>query len=233
MNHRVILGMMLLLFALSGVKGAEFKFQVRHDHGLKSCRGELLFAEDEVVFTAANQKHSRTWSYRDIQQIGLTAADQLTLLTYEDRKLLLGKDRSFRFLLTQGTADQALWSFLQGKVTRPLVSDVIPSEIPAKYKIPVKHQRRVIGTEGFLEIAERYVIYRTRVKGDSRIWRYEEIDSIGSTGPYQLRITTMERVHGEIGGDKNYIFNLKERLAPEAYDFIWWKLNGPKISSVR
>jgi len=28
----------------------------------------------------------------------------------------------------------------------------------------------------------------------------------------------------------NFVFSLKERLVPEAYDFIWWKINGPQIS---
>lgn len=233
MNKRILWGILILLFVLPQTKAAEFRFQVKHHHGLKSCQGELLFTESTVSFTATKKGHSRTWNYQDIQQIGLLTADQLTILTYEDRQWLFGKDRDFRFRVMQGKLDGNLWTFLQGKVTKPLVSDVIPTNYPYKFRIPAKHQRRLTGTEGFLELSDQYVIYRTATNGDSRIWPYEDIDSIGSTGAYQLRITGMERVHGEIGGEKNYIFNLKEKLEPEVYDFIWWKLNGSKISAVR
>ena len=82
-----------------------------------------------------------------------------------------------------------------------------------------------------LEIGDQYVIYKTNVPKDSRIWRYQDISSVGTTGPYQLRFTSMDRTEGEFGGERNFVFSLKERLAAEAYDFIWWKINGSQISS--
>ena len=88
------------------------------------------------------------------------------------------------------------------------------------------------GTQGTIEITDSFVVYRTAALSDSRIWRFENINSVGSTGPYQLRLTTMERVNGEHGGEKNFVFDLKERLNKEAYDFVWWKLNGPEISAI-
>jgi hypothetical protein len=41
----------------------------------------------------------------------------------------------------------------------------------------------------------------------------------------------MDRAEGESGGERNFVFILKERLTTETYDFIWWKINGPQISS--
>ena len=68
-------------------------------------------------------------------------------------------------------------------------------------------------------------------QSDSRIWRYEDLSSIGSTGAFQLRLSTTERTQGEYGGEKNFIFDLIRRLDPEIYDFLWRKINLPRINS--
>jgi hypothetical protein len=52
----------------------------------------------------------------------------------------------------------------------------------------------------------------------------------GFPGPYQLRLTSMDRTQGETGAERNFVFSLKQKLQPAIYDFIWWKINGPKIS---
>ncbi len=152
-------------------------------------------------------------------------------MTYEDRKLEFGKDKSFNFELLDGTVSESLLTLLQGKLTKPLVSEIIPADIKGRYEIPVKHQHALGGCQGTLEISDQYVIYRTDNKTHSRIWKYADLSSVGSTGPFQLRLTTMERVNGEYGSDRNFIFDLKRRMDPMTYDFIWWKLNGPQIAS--
>jgi len=41
----------------------------------------------------------------------------------------------------------------------------------------------------------------------------------------------MERTNGEYGAAKNFVFDLKRRLDTEIYDFLWRKINLPRISS--
>ena len=41
----------------------------------------------------------------------------------------------------------------------------------------------------------------------------------------------MERTQGEHGAEKNFIFDLKRRLDPDVYDFLWGKINLPRINS--
>ncbi len=41
----------------------------------------------------------------------------------------------------------------------------------------------------------------------------------------------MKRTQGQYGADKNLIFDLKHRLDHEIYDFLWRKINLPRISS--
>jgi hypothetical protein len=230
MTHLMV-GFAGFLAAGATVKAQEVKFAVRHDHAIRSCLGELIFGDTAVEYRTAEKKHARVWSYEDIQQVGLLGPRKISILTYEDSRWKLGKDRDYRFEVIDGEITPALWTMLQSRLTRPLVSSIIPMDIAPRFAIPVKHVRRFGGTQGALEISEEYVIYRTEVEGDSRVWRYRDISSVGTTGLYQLRVTTMDRVDGEFGSERNFVFSLKRALEPEIYDFLWWKINGPHISS--
>jgi hypothetical protein len=226
---RFFLAFMLVGGSAPGAE--EFRFPVTHDHTFRECRGELVFRADGVEFLTPEKKHARAWKYEDIQQVGLLSSNEIVILTYEDRKWELGRDRDFRFQITKGTIPLSFFTFLQARLSRPLVSAIFPSGNTPAYQIPVKHERWLTGSQGTLEVCDQYVVYRTPAKGDSRIWRYEDISSIGTTGPYQLRLTAMDRVQGEFGGDRNFVFTIKGKLAPEIYDFLWWKINGAQISS--
>ena len=221
------LGVLLLMGPMLAAQ--EASFPVRHRHLLRSSRGELIFGAAGIEYRTKEKKHARSWKYEDIQQLGLLGAKEVSILTYEDDKWKFGKDRIFRFEITSGEITPALWSALQARLKRPLVSAVIPPDVIPKYAIPAKHLLGFGGSEGSLELAEHYIIYRTDAPKDARIWRYQDISSIGSTGPYQLRLTTMDRVNGESGGERNFVFSLKKRLPAEAYDFVWWKINGPQL----
>ena len=233
---RVVLSLWLggLLLVCSTLQAQEVSFPVRHSCLLRLLRhrtGELIFGETGIEYRTKAKGDARTWKYEDIQQLGLLSSKELTIITYEDSKWKLGKDLFYRFKITNGEITPALWSQLQAKLKRPVVSALIPPDIVPKFAIPVKHLRGFSGTQGMLAIGDEYIIYKTAVPKDSRIWRYKDISSVGTTGPYQMRLTSMDRAENESGGERNFVFSLKERLAPEAYDFIWWKINGPQISS--
>ena len=230
---RVALSLWLggILVLSSTLQAQEVRFPVRHDRMLWDRTGELIFGETGIEYRTKNKGDARTWKYEDIQQLGLLSPKELTILTYEDSKWKLGKDLFYRFKITSGEMTPALWTRLQAKLKRPVVSALIPQDIAPKFTIPVKHLRGFGGTQGMLEIGDEYILYKTAVPKDSRIWRYEDISSVGTTGPYQVRLTSMDRAENESGSERNFVFSLKERLAPKAYDFIWWKINGPQISS--
>ena len=220
-----------LLLVSSALQAQEVRFPVRHGRLLRDCTGELIFGETGIEYRSNDKADARIWKYEDIQQLGLLGPKELTIITYEDSKWKLGKDLFYRFTITTGEITPALWTQLQAKLKRPVVSALIPPDIASKFTIPVKHLRGFGGTQGMLEIGDEYIIYKTTVPKDSRIWRYRDISSVGTTGPYQMRITSIDRTDNESGSERNFVFSLKERLVPEAYDFIWWKINGPQISS--
>ncbi len=219
------------LGAFGPVMAEETRLAAKHDHLFRSCKGQLIFNENGVQYETKEAKHARNWNYADIQQLGIEPG-KVTVLTYRDRLLYMGKDERFTFEVTEGQVKDPLRAFLEERLTRPLVSSVLPAETPAEYRIPVKHRKAFRGTEGVLELADRYVIYRTKDPRDARIWQYDEIISVGSTGPYQLRITAMERTGGEYGGGKNFVFDLKGELPDVAYDYLWNKINRPRIDGV-
>jgi hypothetical protein len=230
MRRGLLLSLFVLGCTLFPTFAEETRFQVRHDHGIRSCRGELVFRDDGMEYVTSHKKDARTWNYLDIQQLGLVGDKKIAVLTYEDRKLQFGKDKIFNFELTE-SIPPSLWNSVQARLTKPVVSALIPALPEARYQLPVKHQHSLGGCQGKLEIGEQYVVYETPQKSDSRVWRYEDLSSIGSTGPFQLRLSSMERTNGEYGAEKNFIFDLKRRLDPEVYDFLWRKINLPRISS--
>ena len=225
MRRGIFLSLLVLGSTLHPVFAEEIRFQVKHDHGLRSCRGELVFRDDGVEYLTSHKEDARTWNYVDIQQLGLKSDKKISIVTYEDMKLQFGKDKIFNFELTAGSIPPALASALQTRLTKPLVSAVIPELPAAKYEVPVKHQHALGGCQGSLEIGEHEIVYKTSHSSDSRIWRYDQLTSIGSTGPFQLRLSSMERTGGEYGAEKNFIFDLKRRLDPEIYDFLWRRVN--------
>lgn len=222
-------GLLLALLGTFGLALAEgVHLAVKHDHLLGSCEGQLIFDDAGVRYETTETKHARNWEYPDIQQLGIEPK-RVTLLTYRDRVLYFGKDERLTFEVTEGQVDDPLRAFLEQKLSRPLVSSVLPEETATRYRIPARHRKAFSGTQGILELSDSYILYRTDNQRDARIWRYDELVSIGTTGPYQLRITAMERTGGEYGGGRNFVFDLKEKLPEPAYDYLWNKINRPRI----
>jgi hypothetical protein len=230
MRRELLLSLVVLGCTLFPASAEETRFHVRHDHGIRSCRGELVFRDNEMEYVTSHKKDARIWKYQDIQQLGLVDDKKIAVLTYEDRKLQFGKDKIFNFDLTE-SIPPSLWNSVQARLTKPVVSALIPALPEARYRLPVKHQHALGGCQGTLRIGEQSVVYETPQKSDSRIWRYDDLSAVGSTGSFQLRLTSMERTNGEYGAEKNFIFDLKRRLDPEVYDFLWRKINLPRISS--
>jgi hypothetical protein len=211
--NRLILHIILILSAAAA--GAAQTFDVEHEHRLRSCKGKLVFGDTTVDFISQKKEHSHTWKYEDIQQLDLDSK-RIVMLTYDRRKIELGADRSFTFKLLSGTISIQLREEMGRRLSHPLVSSVLPDQIKAKFSIPARHRLTLSGTQGVLEFGDELVIYRSEKPADSRVWRYQDLASIGSTGPFQLRIGALE---------KDYVFDLKRSLLPDEYDFIWLKVN--------
>jgi len=117
--------------------------------------------------------------------------------------------------------DEQFRTEIEKKLARPLVSSVVPEKIQAQFVIPLRHLLFLSDSQGVLEFGAESIVYRSDQPNDSRVWRYDQLLSVGGTGPFQLRIGALQKTSGEFGEEKNYVFDLKRQLTPEEYDFIW------------
>lgn len=205
----------------------EFRYPVEHDHLIKSCKGELIINNEGVEYKTDNKDHARKWTYTDIKMIKLDSPKKVEVLTYESRRLTLGRDENFEFKVLSGEVAKEVSDFLLARVSRPLATSFVQTEDKAKYEFSVRHQHRLSSCQGTLKIYEDKVIYQSGKAENSSYWRLSDIQSFSRTGPYQFSITTYEPKFG--GPTKIYNFDLKEPMNDEVYDYLWAKIYKVKL----
>lgn len=246
-----IIGLALLL-APAAFPQPQFRYEVWHGHtrpphpvwhgqlapSIKKKFGNpgtLTVTDEGVSFeeSYAGQKkpkhpHVWSWSYTDIQQLEI-APKTLRVLTYKDNKWKLGADREYRFdLLPPDGSFSSAYTLLKDKLDQRFVAALADKEIKALWEIPVKLQGRLQGSEGVLQVGPDRIVYTTDKKDTSRTWRYQDIENISSSGPFELTLTTYERAMTHYGNLKGFNFQLKERLDEKRYNALWLRLNQEK-----
>lgn len=216
---------LFILVLLLGVplQSGEISLQVKHEHTLGSCAGELRFSVDGVRYETKEKEHQRTWTYPDVKYFEIMSAKEIRLHTYEDQGVLrLGQDRDFVFRLTSGEISNELYKLLAAKSPRAVVTHILFPGTGIVQEIPVRHQHRIGGCQGILTAAEDKIIYRTEHKDDSRIWLLKDLESFASNDPFHLRIST---------AFETFNFDLKMPLEEETYEHIWKAVYAPAIQS--
>jgi hypothetical protein len=199
----------LILAGAMWAQGAQFT--VRHEHLRGGCAGLMTVDENGVSFTGA-KKHAWSWKYEDIQQLRL-APESIYILTYKDSKLRLGKDREYNF--TGKIPAEELYALLKDRMDQRFVAAVGQGIGLPSWSVPVKHLRPIVGSEGTLAFGADAIVYSTPAKTESRTWRYSDIENIGSSGPFQLTITTLE---------KGFNFQLKQPITEARYNQLWLQI---------
>jgi len=184
------------------------QFTVRHEHLRRGCAGVMTVDENGVAFTGVG-KHAWRWKYEDIQELRL-APESIYILTYKDSKLRLGADRGYAF--TGKIPAGELYALLRERMDQRFVAALNQASGPVSWSVPVKHLRPIAGSEGTLAFGADVIVYSTPAKDESRTWRYTDIESIGSSGPFQLTITTLE---------KDFNFQLKHPITEARYNQLW------------
>jgi len=217
----LIVRALLLLLSAVGAKGfaQDFRFPVRHEHGLRSCRGELSITAEGIEYRTVHVKHARRWAFEDIRIVVLASRREIVLHTYEAHWWALGRDRAFRFT-TLSEIPAEVSAFLSARLRRPLATSFVAAEGALLHEIAVRHRHRFGGCQGTLRIYADRMVYESRDRPhDSRSWRWSDIQRVGRFGPYQLEIVTYEPEFG--GPTRAYVFDLKTSMPDEVYDFVW------------
>jgi hypothetical protein len=208
-----------------------YEFPVELQRTLKNSHGTLMITAEQIEYRAMepkDSKDSRTWRYVDIRQITVASPTRLELVTYEDQRLILGRDRVFKFRLLQGEITPQISALLMAKATRPIVTSVIPvAEGSPTFEMSAKHLHTFGGCEGVLKIYPDRVTYESADKPeDSRFWRYSDIQTFGHPMRFRFEITTYEDKLG--APTRVYNFELKEDFPALAYDYIWLRVYPTK-----
>jgi hypothetical protein len=233
--------LLVTLVLLAPVSFAQdLKYDVWHGHSrpphVKKAgnMGTLTITEAGVSFeetyrngTHHKHPHAWHWDYQDIQQLKI-APKSLAVLTYKDNRWKLGADREYEFDLRADGSFEDAWQLLKGRLDQRLVGAIPDHLSTTLWQIPVKHLRRVRGDEGVLQVGPDTIVYQSADKAESRTWRYEDIENVSSSGPFELTITTFERAKTHYGNLKGFNFELKQRLEEARYNELWLRLNQSK-----
>jgi hypothetical protein len=234
MAHRSqkAVGAFLILLAV-GARGAEpeFRYKARHDHLRKGGEGLLVVTPAGIAFEETEERkrpHSWKWSWHDIQQLTI-APRRITVLTYQDSRWMLGADRQYRFDLIAGDDDFAgAYEMLKGHLDQRLVAALPAVTEEPLWRLPAKHLLRFGGQHGTLVARRDGLVFQADSGGESRTWRWQDIENVSRTGPFRLTVTTYERSRGHYGNLKGFNFQLKEALPEARYDDLWRRLNAGK-----
>lgn len=222
------LAMSLLISAAAAAQGP-LVFEARHEHKRGFCSGKLTVGESAVTFESAEKKdHRWSWGWLDIQQLRMLDSGEWSLLTYKDNKWRLGADREFHFHLIDRRLEALTADLFERRLERRFVLGLASEPPKPLWEIPVKHLLRIIGTEGMLIAGEDRLVYKAARPGDSRTWYFKDMDSLSTSGPFQLTITSFERARSHYGDRKGFNFELKLPLPEDRYNDLWQRVERAK-----
>lgn len=208
--------------------GPPFELSVKRDRLVGGSRGTLVFAMDRIEYRTTDTDDARRWAYDQVNQLQILSPTRIVVRTYEDRGLLrLGADRTFDFTVIDSTVGPALVRFLLDRVSRPVVTAVMPPLSGERlFSVLVKHHRQGRGAEGVLVMFDTQLVYLTEEEEDSRYWRFTDIFSVLRLDRYRLQIAVYE---GGGGGTRTFVFELKSDLPDGFYDALWARVNPPAL----
>jgi hypothetical protein len=219
----------ILMFAMAATAwGQELTFEVRHQRLLKDHAGRLTLDQTGVEYRRAERQETARWDYQDIQELWLSP-EKVVIVPYKDRKWFLGVDKEFEFYIAgRDQSCSPAYEFLKGKLDQRFIAAFADPASDTLWEIPVKLQGVLQGSEGVLQIGPDRIVYKTDQRGQSRTWRYADIENAGTSGPFQLTLTTYERAKMHYGSLKGFNFQLKQRLDDERFNLLWRRLNRAK-----
>lgn len=209
----------LVLWLLLAQPLAAQTFSVTHEKRFRGDgRGTIEVTDEGIRYRSERPEESRNWPYRDIQHLDRINPREFVLLSYEDETRYLGRDRSYRFILTEGELTDAIFEKISRRLGRPVTDRVVPGTAAPGHAVPVKHNHTFGGCEGVLRFTGDAILYATDNARDARAWKLgRDIESVWSRDRYHLEIHVHENNRREFGRTRVYDFSLKAPLDPALY----------------
>ena len=212
-------------FLSLGLIAAQAQTRVRHEHLRHGGFGELQVTDEGLSFTEAgkHKEHSRVWKYEQIQQLELSDTS-LRVLTYEDQTWVLGRDREYVFdELPKGFA-RSVYPQWREKLDQRFIAALADEEVATLAEFPAKLNGLTKGVLGTLRFGEDRIVFRAAKAGESRTWRFGDIDNIASAGPFDFSVVTLEH-HGTWNtGTREFRFQLQSPMEEARFNELWRKV---------
>lgn len=218
MELRIEAAIILIGFATGAfAQPAGMTYEVRHKHVRNGGPGVLSFTADGISFTESGKKasHSRSWKYEDIQRLEL-GAEELRIVTYEDSKWQLGRDREYMFDQLPSEMAAQLYPNLYARLDQRFVARVADAYVEPLWEMPAKRLRGWGGVEGVLRAGPDRVVFASEKPGESRTWRYSDIANVTSAGPFDFTVTSHD-------GDTR--FQLKQLFPETRFNDLWRRIH--------
>jgi hypothetical protein len=209
----------LLIMGLSlagGLWAQAGTYEVRHKHLRNGGTGTLRIDGASISFEERGKpKHTVSWKLGDIQELEL-GVDSLRIVSYEDNRWQLGRDRVYVFDRLPAKVAADWYPVFRERLDQRFVAALADEQLKATWQIPVKLMQGRGGSQGVLLVGVDGVVYKTGRAGESRTWRVSDLVNISSSDAFDLTITTRER---------DFRFRLKQVLPEAQYNELWRRVN--------
>jgi hypothetical protein len=205
----------LILCAVSAA-GAQ-TYEVRHKHLRNGVTGVLRIDDTSLSFEEKGKyaKHSRVWKYEDIQRLTLSP-DELRIVTYEDNRMELGRDRVYLFDNLPAAVVADWYPVFRTRLDARFVAALADEQVRPDWEIPVKLVHGRGGSQGVFQVGPDLIVYKSAAPAESRTWRTSDLESVSTSGEFDLTLTTHER---------EFRFQLKKALSEPRFQQLWERVN--------
>jgi len=180
-----------------------WKSPARLHHFAGKDKGDLSIDANGIEFRQRKGEPMKI-PYVEVQTFELES-HRLTVKTYRNRKMGLGVAQ-YRFDLVQ-TVPPSVAAELASSVRKPSQNSV-PDPDSQAVTVAAHHRTARGGTNGVLRFHEGGIDYVSSASGDSRSWRWGDLQTLSAPDPYHLLV---------FGYRDNYTFDLKEILPQSLY----------------
>ncbi len=194
-------------------------FSVTHEKRMwRDKKVTLEITEGGIVYKAGKEEDARTWKYEDIQIFDRISEKEFTILTYEDQSMLMGRDRQYHFVITEGSLTDEIFHEITRRMKDSITNRVVREVAEVEFEVPVKHLHTFGGCEGTLRFTSDRILYATEYKKDAREWLVtRDVQSVWSTGRYHLEVHVYDNNRRQFSRNRTYRFDLKDSLDPKLY----------------
>jgi hypothetical protein len=222
LKHRVLFGLVLfasMWFCLQGTgvglaqssnrSGSEksiivWKSPAKLHRTIGSEKGDVVIGVDGIEFRSAKGQTIEL-PYLEVQTFHLSP-HSLWIETYQNRKMHLPGIERLRFDVSEAVPPE-IAAELSNQIRRPS-QNAVPDTTSQGIAIPAHHRTVRGGTNGTLRLRDSGIDYVTSVAGDSRSWRWADLQTLSAPDPYHLLV---------FGFRDTYSFDLKELLSQSQF----------------